>query len=494
MTLAQDMRSAETAAAEIGLTGEILMEAAGAEIARAAVERFGHGRRVLVLSGPGQNGGDGLTAARHLDALGAQVTVGLLADPGRLRGPAALQWQRLAAAPTIARRSLSELSSADCDLVIDAIFGVSLRLPLAGDALRATSFIRDARRPVLAVDLPTGVLADTGEAAEGAVRADLTLALGALKPGHVYWPGAGHCGEVRLAALGIPGPFYPGPPLELVTELPSAALPPRTAPKQAYGDVLVLAGSARYPGAAWLALRGALRGGAGRATLLSVGSVLMRGGALPEAIVQEVPADHGGGIDPERIAPDIFHAADAVAAGPGLGDTARQRDAWRRLLLDVAVPLCLDADALSPFAGEPEALQQRRGPSVLTPHRGEAGRLLGRRVDDSASARLEAAREIAVRSGAVTLLKGYPTFVASPDGQASVLREGGPELAAPGSGDVLTGLLAAQLALCGSAHEAAVRAGFLHGRAGQHLRAAAKARGHLAGEIADALVLAMAES
>lgn len=464
------------------------MEAAGAEIARAALARWGRtGLRVLILAGPGQNGGDGLTAARHLDAQGARVTVCLLADAERLRGPALGQWRRLASAPDISVRPLRDCAGADFDLAIDAIFGTALRPPLAGEVLEALRWLKESRLPVLAVDLPTGVRADTGEALDGAARADLTLALGALKPGHVFWPGRGACGEVQLAGIGIPGGLYGDLRLDLQQDLPRVDLPGMEAPKQAYGQVLVLSGSRRYPGAAWLTARGALRGGAGRVVLASTDRVVQSAAALPEVIVQEVASTDRGTLDPRRLDPAMFSSAQAVAVGPGLDDPRPDVEAWRELLLALPVPLCIDADGLLVFAGDLESLGGRAAATVLTPHRGEAGRLIGRRVGETPLERLEAAVEIARRSGAVSLVKGSPTFIATPDGPVAVVAEGGPELAVPGSGDVLTGLMGAQLACMGDARTAAVRAALAHGRAGRSLGRGSRRRGHLASEIADAL-------
>lgn len=482
----EEMRAAERAAAEIGLTAEILMEAAGAEIARAALQRFSRpGLRVIIFVGPGQNGGDGLTAARHLDAAGARVSLCLLADPERLRGPAALQFERLRAAPEVAVRDLGACRPQDFDLAIDAIFGTSLRPPITGAALAAVRWIEESGLTVLAADLPSGVLCDSGEIAGAAVHAHITVALGALKPGHVFYPGRDHCGEVLVSGLGIPNALYGDAPMDIAQVLPSASLPGAEAPKQAYGEVTLLAGSRLFPGAAWLTARGALRGGAGTAVLASVPQVLQHGSAMPEVIVREVAPTGDGRIDPAALHAGVFARSRALAVGPGLGDVAGRAQEWREFLCLPEIPLCLDADGLAPFAGDPEALRQRRGPTVLTPHRGEAGRLLGRNVGEAAAERLEAALEIARRSGAVTLIKGAPTFIASPDGRVTVVTEGGPELAAPGSGDVLTGLLAAQLAVVPDVHVATVRAAFAHGRAGAILRRRRPGRGRLASEIAD---------
>jgi len=495
LTTAQEMRAVEEEAARYGLTSEILMETAGAAIAQAVLGRIqSRPGRVLVVAGPGQNGGDGLTAARHLLGRGCAVHVWLLADEHRLRGAALGQFRRLSASPEVTWSAPGETPQGRFDAAIDAIFGTSLRGDVDGDALRAVHYLAAGTPCVVAADLPSGVVADSGAIAGAAVRADCTVALGALKPGHVFWPGAGLCGEIVFEPLGLLPQWLAPLPVELVESPPPAPDMPPTAAKQAFGRTIVVAGSGRYPGAAWLAARAAVRGGSGLTVLASVSPVLAHAGALAEVIQRELPAGADGSIDPGRIGPQDVQDATAVALGPGLGAMdERARDRWLELILALRRPLLLDADGLRAVQLRLSALRGRSAPTVLTPHAGEAGRLLGRPVGDDAPARLLAAREIAAASGAVVLLKGHPTFVASPTGRVGVVAEGGPELAVGGTGDVLSGLLAAQMARGMSARSAAERAALLHARAGGLLRRRG-ARGGLASELADLLPLAAEEA
>ncbi|MDA8346903.1 MAG: NAD(P)H-hydrate dehydratase [Thermaerobacter sp.] len=487
---AQEMRDAEGRAFAAGLPARVLMETAGGAVARAASAHLPPGGSCLVVVGPGQNGGDGLCAARHLLAQGMQATVWLLADPSRLRGDALDQYRILKGAAAVRWVDQEETPQGMFDAAIDAIFGISLRGELSGAALRAVHFLAARDLPVVAVDLPSGVRADTGEVAGSAVRADCTVALGALKPGHVFLPGRGYVGKVVVESMGLLPAWTRDLPLSLIGRMPPGGGQGAQEPKQSYGRALVIAGSAQYPGAAWLAARGAARGGAGMTILASVEAVLSHPAALPEVILRHL---HGrdGRIDPAALLREQFEDAQAVAIGPGLG-AMEDAPAWRRAILAIARPLVLDADGLRAFAGCPEKLSGRTAPTVITPHLGEARHLLGHAVGDAPHERLAAAEELARRTGAVALLKGQPTFVATPDGRVGLIDAGGPELASAGTGDVLTGLIAAQLAQGVPARPAAERAALAHARAGERLRSTA-ARGHLASEIADCAALTLGE-
>jgi hydroxyethylthiazole kinase-like uncharacterized protein yjeF len=483
------MRDAEARAFVAGIAPAVLMETAGAALARATLPYVPKGGSCLVLVGPGQNGGDGLCAARHLRAHGVRMTIWLLADRGKLRGDARAQLGYLQGADGVLWCAADETPQGTYDAAIDAIFGISLHGDLRGTPLRAVQYLADRSIPVISADLPSGVRADTGEIAGAAVRATRTVALGALKPGHIFLPGRTYAGEVSLEPLGLLPEGTNDLPLRLLRHVPDGPTAGPEAPKQAYGRALIVAGCEAYPGAAWLAARGAVRGGAGLTVLASVPDVLMHPGAMPEVILQHLRQDTEGGIDPADVTQELAASAQAVAVGPGLGRLAELAE-WRRAIIALRRPLVLDADGLRPFAGRPEDLARRNAPTVLTPHIGEASRLLGREIAGAPHERLAAAVELAQRSGAVTLLKGQPTFIATPYGRVGIVDMGGPELATGGTGDVLTGLIAAQLAQGMPARIAAERAAVAHARAGATLRRIAP-RGHLASEVADAAAQAL---
>ncbi|GAC1340151.1 MAG: bifunctional ADP-dependent NAD(P)H-hydrate dehydratase/NAD(P)H-hydrate epimerase [Acetobacteraceae bacterium] len=420
-----------------------LMQAAGRAVARAA-RRFGR-CRCLVLCGPGNNGGDGRVAARLLAQEGWPVQVVGLDDP-----------------------RFDPAEAARADLVIDAVFGAGMRGLLPE---RVADVLQAARR-VLAVDVPSGLDGATGQP-RGRVRAaDLTVTFARLKPGHLLLPGRALCGPTLLADIGLPASaldaaaartWRNGPALWSLRE-PSAA-----DHKYMRGHVTVL-GGAEMTGAARLAAAGARRGGAGLVTIAAQGRGDVYRAGEPGVIVTE-----------QAVAELLEDARRHVwVCGPGLG-LAAARTALP-VLLAVGRQVVADADALSAFAGEADAL---RGCAVLTPHEGEFARLFGPVGDD----KLEATRAAAARLGAVVLLKGGDTVVAAPDGRAVINDTAPPFLATAGSGDVLAGLIGALLAQGMPAWEAACAGAWLHGRAG-----ALAGPGLLAEDLADLLPAARREA
>ncbi|MFE9422133.1 NAD(P)H-hydrate dehydratase [Kitasatospora sp. NPDC006697] len=447
------MRHAHTVeqvrAAEAELAGQPLMDRAVAGLAatcsRLLRERRGrvYGSRVLVLAGSGDNGGDALFAGAALARRGAAVSAVLL-SPDRAH-PAALAALRATGGQVTTDQEVGLADFARADLILDGIVGIGGRGGLRPEAV---PYATAGRTGVLvAVDLPSGVDADTGELAGAAIRADLTVTFGTHKPGLLIDPGAGHAGPVQLVPIGL------RPPEAAVQALQHAdlgALLPRPgteSDKYRRGVLGVRAGSERYPGAALLVVAGALHGGAGAVRYLG----------RPAA---EVVRRH-----PEVLLGD--GRVQAWVAGPGSGEaTAEALDA----ALAAEVPVLVDADGLTELARRgPAALAGRAAPTLLTPHAGEAARLLGggATAERAAAARLRTARELADRYGATVLLKGSTTVVARPDGAARVNPTGTSWLATAGSGDVLAGLAGALLAAGLTPFDAAPAAAYLHGLAGR---------------------------
>ena len=404
----------------------LLIDRASTAVARRAALMLGgtYGRRVLVVAGPGHNGADALWAGAKLAARGAAVSVALpLGEPRDEHGREPLR--RLSRAPR---------AGAPYDLTIDGVLGVGARL---WDEPPEWAAAFDG--PVLAVDVPSGVDADTGAAAPGAVRADVTVTFGA-KRGLYVGAGAAHAGLVEVADIGL----RPAPP---ATRLVTAALvrrhvapPPPESDKYRRGVVGVVAGSERYPGAAMLAVRGALRTGCGYVRLLAPRAVA---DAVRAAYPEVVASERGGDVP----------RADAWVVGPGLGD---EPELVARVLATGA-PAVVDADAIG--VGDPH-------PNVvLTPHTGEFERLTGVPRTDAERDRLGAATRAAAALGCVVLLKGTTTVVADPSGSAFVNPTGTPLLATAGTGDVLSGVVGALLARAADAGEAAAAGAWLHGMA-----------------------------
>ncbi len=438
--------AAQDEAAEVPV--ETLMERAGLAVALGAVaEGAGYGQRVAVLVGPGNNGGDGYVAARYLRRRGADVQVVALAGP---RSPAAAAMQKRVLADGIQVRRWTE--PFPCDVVIDALFGAGFRGALPGEVMPWIE-----RRPaVVAVDVPSGLDATTGEATGPVFSAVRTVTFQALKIGHLVGSGPDLCGVIDVADIGLP----PVEPALRVCEDGDAPRPirPRTAHKWSVGSVMVVGGAPGITGAPLLAARSALTGGAGAVALVCPGDLASTySGMAPELLVHGVGAgDRFGAAD----APAVLAAAerfDVLAVGPGLGP--EQGGFIRNLLERRPGPLVLDADGIN--GADLDGLRGRRGPTVITPHAGEFRRLT------SAVAGHEAAAELARGTGTVVLLKGSPTFVAGEELWA--VTSGGPELATIGTGDVLTGLLAALWARGLDGETAARSAAHWHGRAGVDL-------------------------
>jgi NAD(P)H-hydrate epimerase len=462
LTVAQ-MTVADRTAIDGGVPGATLMENAGRAVAAAVDARYARGTAV-VLCGPGNNGGDGFVAARHLRAIGWRVRLGLLGSVGKLRGDAAHHAGRWDGAV----EALSPELLDGADVAVDALFGAGLSRPLEG-APRAVAEALNARGvPTVAVDVPSGITGDDGQVlGEVAVQAACTVTFFRKKPGHLLLPGRAYCGAVVLADIGIPAGVLPtacadtnGPAtFENAPALFAARWPWRTPGdhKYRFGHALVL-GGATATGAGRLACRAALRIGAGLVTA-GVPAAALPLYAQETAAVITAPVDDEEALD--RLLADERLNALLLGPGAGVGEATRGR---AQKLLATRRPVVLDADALTSFAGAAEALAAAvQGPTVLTPHAGEFARLF----PDLTGDKLTRARTAARQTGAVVLLKGADTVIAAPDGRAAINANAPPELATAGAGDVLAGLIAGTLAQGLSAFEGACAAAWLHGAAAQ---------------------------
>ncbi len=435
-----EMGRADRAAERYGHPGPVLMEAAGRAVARAIQRHIGR-CRVLVLAGPGNNGGDGYIAARLLAQDGWPVRVAALAAPraGSDAAGAARHWSGPMApfTPEEAGRS---------DIVVDAVFGAGLARPVGG-LVAAT--LKAARR-IVAVDVPSGLDGATGLIRGYAPSAELTVTFFRLKPGHLLLPGRDRCGRIELADIGIPDAVLDEIVPSTFANLPGLwHLPSLTTESHKYtrGHVTVV-GGATMTGAARLAAEAARRAGAGMVTIAARGAADTYRSDEPGLLVSE--ADIGSLLQDDR--------RKVWVCGPGLGpDEARS---VFPALIEAARIVVGDADVFSAFTGDPDAL---RGAAVLTPHAGEFARVFGAPV----AGRLSAAREAASRTGAVVLLKGADTIIAAPDGRAAINLSAPPWLATAGAGDVLSGVIGGLLAQGMPPWEAAAAGAYLHGRAAE---------------------------
>ncbi len=484
----REMAEADRLAVVAGVPSLDLMARAGEAVADVAGTMVGMGARILVLAGPGNNGGDAFVAARRLAERGYRVRLALLGERDALRGDAAhfaAQWS----GPT---EPIGPSGIRDCDLVIDGLFGAGLSRPIEGIAAETIKALNASGLPVLAIDVPSGLDGTTGAPTGPVAQATQSITFFRRKPGHILLPGRSLCGSVTLADIGIPSSvldqisprtFANGPALW------SAAIPTLKSEAHKYtrGHAVVVSGPAESTGAARLGARGALRMGAGLVTVASPRAAFPVNAAHLTAIMLK-PFDV-----PEGLASVLADKRkNAVLIGPGFGvgpATCRMVE----IALESGAAVVLDADALTSFAARPDLADSDDtdpaplgflpGPSadpepgperlfdaikanaarpvVLTPHDGEFRRLFGKRD----ASRLERARQAASESGAVIVLKGADTCIASPDGRVAINENAPPSLATAGSGDVLAGFITGLLAQGAPPFEAAAAAVWLHGAA-----------------------------
>lgn len=448
-----------------------LMQRAAAGLAAACADvlpRRVYGSRVVLLTGSGDNGGDTLYAGARLARRGAGVTAVLLA-PDRTHPDALRALLRAGGTTTTAHSATTPTALARADLVLDGIVGIGGRGGLRPDAAHLADLLADSPATVVAVDLPSGVEPDTGEVRGAAVRADLTVTFGTHKPGLLVDPAREYAGSVRLIDIGLAETLPPTPALESLQHADVAALLPRPtgeSDKYRRGVVGVAAGSTRYPGAAVLAVAGALRGGAGAVRYV---------GAATEAVLARYPETLVSNTGPKKAG-----RVQAWVAGPGAGDDPTP--VAEALASDV--PVLLDADGLR--LADRDTVRTREAPTLMTPHAGEAAALLGVSREEVEAARLTAVRDLARAYDATVLLKGSTTLIATPDPDTPVRVNptGTPWLATAGSGDVLSGLAGSLLAAGLPPLDAASTAAYLHGLAGRYAADGAPTGAH---DVAEAI-------
>jgi hydroxyethylthiazole kinase-like uncharacterized protein yjeF len=460
-----------------GVPVDELMERAGLAVARTATALAGgsYGRRAVVVCGKGNNGGDGLVAARFLARWGMGVDVYLLADPAGLLGPAAVNLERVRSAglaPQGFSRAALDRALQRADVAVDAIVGTGFRGSPEGAFADAIEGLNAAGTPVVAVDIPSGVEGDTGAARGPAVWADATVALGVPKVGDVLFPGALHAGVLEVADIGFPADLLRGDVLLVEADDVRGFLPirPPDAHKRGTGVVLVVAGSRRMTGAPRLVAAGAYRAGAGLVTVAApegIVSVVQSGSA--EATFLPLPEGPAGSISGNAwdVVADALDGFDAVAIGPGLSTDGETPAFVRRLIGESPIPLVIDADAVNAFVGRPGDLTSRAAAAVVTPHAGEFARLFGMPAGEVEEDRIGFARKAAAETGSVVLLKGPRTVVALPEGEVRVNPTGSPALATGGTGDVLAGAIGAYLSRGVPPADAATLGAFVHGLAGE---------------------------
>lgn len=499
----EQMGEIERRAALVGLTVEALMENAGRAIAEETKKVMGGiaGQRILILVGPGNNGGDGLVAARYLDDWGAEVNLYLCGQrPPQDKNFALAQNRGINSVRGDQDENLVILDRlvSWADIILDAVFGTGKRRPLQGLFKQVLEKVVEAKKEkpelvVIAVDTPSGLDVDTGGVDASCPQADVTVTLGYPKPGLFNFPGAEKVGKLIVADIGIPSSLAEDITTEVISkEWVKSVLPkrPGDANKGSFGRVLVVAGSIDYIGAAYLACMGAARVGAGLVTLATARSLHpILATKLTETTYLPLPETEEGIIASE--ATTVVHKGlancDVLAMGCGLGQRPSVAEFIQSILFNLPgnhIPaLVLDADALNILARTPQWQRKLKRDAILTPHPGEMARLAGITVEEIQRDRLRIASKLAVEWGKTVVLKGAYTVVAAPNGRAKICDVANPGLASAGTGDVLTGAIAGLVAQGLPLFEAAACGVYLHAQAGERTRERLGDAGTLASDL-----------
>ncbi len=470
---AEQMRNVDRRTTErFGVPSIVLMENAALAVVDAISDHYPDADRVAIICGLGQNGGDGFAVARHLENRGVVPVVLVIGDRGGIKGDALTNFticERLGI-PIYDVRESNDVETAlahaaDADLLVDAIFGTGLNRAPSGVHADVIRGIAELRIPVLAIDLPSGANASSGEPFEPCLQAEVTVTFAAPKLCHVFEPAALYCGEVIVADISIPEIAIDDEAVTLALITPKDVQPhvaPRLASthKGTYGHVAMIAGSPGRSGAAVMSARGAIRMGAGLVTVMTDRDTanLVHAGSV------ESMTWSGNDLS------EFLSNKSAVLIGPGLADDEASYEQVRAIVAATGLPSIIDASALNAFAGRANELNPHALPRVITPHPGELARLLNSDTKSIGADRIAAARETARISNCVVVLKGHQSLVAEPDGHVYVNPTGNPGMAAGGMGDVLAGMIAALLARDTDPLDAACAAVYLHGLAGDILK------------------------
>jgi NAD(P)H-hydrate epimerase len=496
-----EMREMDRKAGErFGISEEILMENAGRAAFAVLSREWGvTGRRYAIFCGTGNNGGDGLVVARHILCAGGAPRVFLVGDPEKFRGAARTNWGIVGKLPVevVPVTDAAQLRSAVLHAhgIVDALFGTGLDRELAGTAREAVELINASGRPVLSLDIPSGVNGDTGEVLGTAVRADHTVTFGLPKRGNLLYPGCGLGGRLHVCHITFPPSLYADEAIPVETNgfIPLPARP-ETAHKGSVGDVLFIAGAAGYYGAPYFAAMSLLKAGGGYARLAAPRSMtpfLATRGSEIVFVPQEETPEGAMALSNREALLTLAGKVDMVVMGPGLSLAGQTQELVRELAAAIEKPLLVDGDGITALAAKPGILRARRAPTVLTPHPGEMARLTGRQVAEIERDRIGALMEGCAALKAWIVLKGAHSLIGTPDGRAFVNLTGNPGMATAGSGDVLTGTIAAMHGLGLPPEEAARKGVFLHGLAGDLAAADKGADGITAQDILDGLPYAL---
>ena len=472
----EQMREMDRQAAEnLGISEEILMENAGAASFHVLSRELGVvGRRYAVFCGVGNNGGDGLVVARHILSGGGTPRVFLVGDPDRFRGAAKTNWEIVERIPIEVKRvtEIAEVRSSVIhnDGIVDALFGTGLDRAVSGIHEQVIELINMSTKPILSLDIPSGVSGETGEVMGTAVRADHTVTFGLPKIGNMLYPGYDLCGKLHLCGISFPPALYDDERIKVETNgFISLPLRKPTLHKGSAGDVLFIAGAAGYYGAPYFSAMSFLKAGGGYARLAAPWSMtpfLATRGSEIVFVPQAETTEGSLSLKNKGALLELAGRADMVVMGPGLSLAAETQELIRELAAGIEKPLLIDGDGITALADHREILRNRPAPTILTPHPGEMSRLTGKSVAESEKKRIPILQETAADLQALIVLKGAHSLIGTPERRVFINLSGNAGMATAGSGDVLTGTIAAMSCL-GLPLEEAVRKGvFIHGLSG----------------------------
>ena len=478
---------------EIGMPGALLMETAGMRVVELLLSEQPSVKKVVVLAGPGNNGGDGLVIARLLQNAGITVSLWSTVKAGKYKGDAGINEHYLDQVGFPVHRILDYAGLENfreainrTDLIVDALLGIGTDRDVEGLLAGIIESVNSSETPVLSVDIPSGLNADSGAVMGCAICADWTVTFAFPKLGLLNYQGADQAGEIHVAQINIPSFLVEDEPVDLLTaEQVANLLParPYLSHKGSLGSLTIIAGSPGMSGAAALAGESALKSGAGLVYLAAPqGLCAVIDAKLAEVITIALPESEPGVISSSAVGPILekLNSCQALAVGPGLKPGSETAALLEILIKNIQVPLILDAGALDGLKGRLELFKEAKFPPVLTPHPGEMARLINASVSDIQKNRLSIVLKYARIWNCILLLKGHNTIIATPEGRAFINPTGGPSLATAGSGDLLTGMIASLIAQGVSAENAAGAGAFIHGLAGDMVP---EGRGHMAGDV-----------
>ncbi|MEN6330590.1 MAG: NAD(P)H-hydrate dehydratase [Smithella sp.] len=485
---------------ELGIIEEILMENAALAAIHLLQKEIGiRDKNFVIFCGSGNNGGDGLAVARLIHSNGGSAKVYLIGDRKKYRGAAKTNLDIISKLPvdviTLDAAAEARRNVTHCDMVIDAIFGTGLDREVKGLAAEVIDLINKSTPKVLSLDIPSGINGNTGEVMGVAVKADYTVTFGLPKIGNLLYPGYELCGKIFVTHISFPPSLYGAKELKVETNS-HILLPPRPAEahKGSMGDILFIAGAANYYGAPYYAAMSCLKSGGGYARLAAPQSIVGKLAAKGKEIVylpQKETAAGSIALDNKQQLLDAAGKVDMVVIGPGLSLNNETVKLVRELCASIEIPILVDGDGLTAIAENNSILADRKAPTILTPHMGEMARLTKKPVSEINSRKITVLQEAAKKFNSVIVLKGAHSLIGQPNGSVYINLSGNPGMATAGSGDVLTGCIAAMFGMGLEPEEATRKGVFLHGYAGDLAAATKGVDGITASDILDFLPLAL---